>query len=90
MKASIKKAFTCYKYAALLFTVIYWVYLLIDDWIFIKKYSASMSTIEKLDHLAVWMMYFAVYFLSFTFYYCLITLVSVFVYHTWIKPARGM
>ncbi len=90
MKALFKKAFTFYKYAALLFTVIYWVYLLVDDWIFIEKYSSSMSTIQKLDHLAVWMVYFAVYFLSFTIYYWLIALVSISVYHLWIKRTKAV
>ncbi|MGN6647236.1 MAG: hypothetical protein ACTHJT_11980 [Cytophaga sp.] len=81
MKTSLKKAFAFYKYAALLFTIIYWVYLFIDDWIFIEKYAADMSTIQKLDHLTVWLIYFAVYFLGFTFYFWLITLISIFVYH---------
>jgi hypothetical protein len=90
MKASIKKAFTFYKYAALLFTVIYWVYVIIDDWIFIEKYSSGMSAIEMLNHLTVWLMYFAVYFLSFTFYFWLIILASIFVYHKWIKPGKAV
>lgn len=61
MKNSFKKALKIFKYLTILFSVIFWICLIIDDYVFIKKYGMNIEGIE------IWVTYFFIYLLGFTF-----------------------
>lgn len=77
MKLSFRKSVKIFKYLTILFIPIYWIYILFDDYIFIKKYWTE----NWLEYLGIWTMYFIAYFLIFSIYYWLITSVVILVYH---------
>lgn len=79
MKASCKIAFKIFYYLSIVYTIGYWVYICIDDWIFIEKYSTN-GWID-IDHFAIWFMYFVVYFLGFSFYFWIIAFSMILIYH---------
>jgi len=79
MKHFIKVAFKIFKYLSLAFMIIYWVYLLIDDWIFIEKYGGT-DWLDA-DHIAVWFLYFVIYFLGFSVYYWAIVFTVILIYY---------
>lgn len=77
MKHSIKTALKIFIYLAIAFTVAYWIYIVIDDWIFVTKYWSE----NWLDCLAVWTVYFLSYFVVFSFFYWIIALSIILIYH---------
>ncbi|HSY60996.1 MAG TPA: hypothetical protein VK796_03925 [Cytophaga sp.] len=77
MKYSIKVALRIFIYLSIAFTVVYWIYILIDDKVFIEKYWAT----NWFDYLGIWTLYFLAYFLGFSFYYWVIAFSIVFIYH---------
>jgi len=79
MKHFLKAALKIFKYLSLAFVIIYWVYLLIDDWIFIEKYPAT-DWLDA-DHLAIWFLYFVIYFLGFSVYYWAIVFTIILIYY---------
>lgn len=81
MKDSFKKALTFFKYLSILFSVGFWIYMIIDDWCFIEKYWDT----NWLESIGIWILYFIAYFLAFTFYYWLTASVIILVYHKIIK-----
>ena len=77
MKSGFKKAVNVFKYLAILFTIIYWTYIIIDDWGFIEKYWT-----EKWDeYIGGWFVLFLIYFLGFTLYYWGIAAIIILVYY---------
>ncbi|MDB5258236.1 MAG: hypothetical protein JWM14_2931 [Chitinophagaceae bacterium] len=81
MRQSFKKAFLIFKYLALAFTIGYWIYVVIDDYNFIRQYWTD----NWLDYLTIWAMYFLSYFLTFSVYYWVISIVVILVYHKLMK-----
>lgn len=65
MRKSFKKALTLYKYLFILFSIVYWIYIVIDDWVFIEEYWDT----NWLQYIQIWTMYFIAYVLTFSFYY---------------------
>ena len=61
MKLSFRKVLKIFKYLAILFIPFYWIYILFDDYQFIKKYWTE----NWLEYLGTWTMYFIVYFFNF-------------------------
>jgi len=82
MKASFRKAFRIFKYLAILFTVAYWIYIVIDDYVFIEKYWET----QWFSYLSGWTVFFLVYFVVFSVYFWIITSILIFFYHKVIKP----
>lgn len=85
MEASFRKAFKVFKYLSILFTVAYWIYIVIDDFVFIEKYWNTYW----LEYLSGWTIYFLVYFLGFSFYFWIISVMLILIYHKIIKPAKN-
>jgi len=81
IKNSIKKAFKFFKYLVVIFTIGYWIYIVIDDWIFIEKYWDE----NWLLYLGIWFLYYFVFLLFASIYYWVIALVAIFTYHKIIK-----
>lgn len=81
IKSSIKKAFRFYKYLAIIFTIGYWIYIIIDDWTFIEKYWDE----NWLQYLGIWFLYYFLFLIFFSIYYWVIALVSIFTYHKIIR-----
>jgi len=78
VKASLKTASKYFKYAVILFLMSYTIYIIIDDFVFIKELSGFADFIEFLEIQFGW---FVAYFLGFSFYYWLTALIVIFVYH---------
>lgn len=81
MKNSFKKALGLFKYLLILFSIVYWIYVVIDDWNFIEEYWDT----NWLEYIQIWTMYFIAYILAFSFYYWLATSVVILIYHKLIK-----
>lgn len=79
MKNSFKKVLKLFKYLAILFTVVLWAYMIIDDYVLWKEYGMS---VEKF---AFWVAWFVLFFLAFSIYYWAICSVVIFIYHKAIK-----
>jgi hypothetical protein len=84
MKASFRKALKLFKYSTILFSIVYWIYIVIDDYVFIENYW----TTNWAEYLGLWTLYFLVYFLAFSFYFWLITTTIILTYHKIIKPIK--
>jgi len=81
MKRGFRFAIKIYLYSVILFTIIYWIYILNDDYIFIKKYWET----NDYEYLGLWLSWFIVYFLAFTFYFWLIATAIILIYNKIIK-----
>jgi hypothetical protein len=79
MKTSFKKAFTLFKYSAILFTFVFWIYALIDDWVLITTHDKNFELI------GVYLLWYLIYFLAFALYYWIITSAILLLYHKVIK-----
>lgn len=77
MKHSFKKALKIFKYLSILFILIYWMYILLDDYQFIKKYWTE----NWIEYVEIWSTYFMTYLLTFSIYYWFVASVIVLVYH---------
>lgn len=77
MKAGFKKAGNVFKYLSILFAIIYWIYIIIDDWGFIEKYWIENWT----EYIGGWFVWFLIYFLGFTLYYWAITTIIILMYY---------
>jgi len=75
MKNSFKKALKIFKYLSILFTIVFWIYMIIDDYVFIEKYGISIEGI------GMWVMWFLGYFLGFAFYFWIISSTTILIYH---------
>lgn len=85
VKGSIKIAVKIYKYLVVLFTIGYWVVIVIDDTFFIQKYWAS----EWLTYMSVWASYFLINLISFSLIYWVLSIIGVFIYEKLIKSVSA-
>ncbi len=84
MKNAFTKALKIFKYLFILFTFLYWIGVIIDDWTFIENYWET----NWIDYLKIWSLYFLVFSLVFSFYYWIISSVIILVFHKIIKPMK--
>ncbi|MBN9293143.1 MAG: hypothetical protein J0G96_04090 [Flavobacteriia bacterium] len=77
MKAGFKKAGNVFKYLSILFAIIYWIYIIIDDWGFIEKYWTE----NWAEYIGGWFVWFLIYFLGFTLYYWAIATIIILMYY---------
>ncbi len=77
-----KIAFKTYKYLSIVFAVLFWIYAIYDDYVFIEKYGL------KLDSLGLWFVWYLVYFMAFTLYFWVISSLVIFIYHKLVKPTK--
>ena len=82
MKKSFSKALVIFKYIFIVFSLIYWVGVIIDDWVFIEKYWKT----NWLQYLGIWMAYFITFSITFSLYYWGIATVFILIYHKIIQP----
>ncbi len=84
MRIAIKKAFKIFKYLSVLFTLVYWIGVIIDDYVFIEKYWDT----HWLEYIGTWSLFFLIYFLVFSFYFWFISLTIILIYHKLIKRTK--
>jgi len=84
MRSSLKKALRIYKYVAVLFSVIYWIYIVIDDYGLIETYWPE----HLLEYLGLWIVYFLIYLVGFSFYFWVAAIVIIFIDYRIIKQAQ--
>gem|GEM_PF-1100896 len=77
LKAAFKKAFRIFKYTALLFTIIFWVWMLIDDYVLYSKYWRESWRM----YLGIWFLWYFIYLLIFAFYYWVIASAVILITH---------
>ena len=77
MKSGFNKAGKIYKVLAVLFTIAFWLYTIIDDWVFIEKFGKEIL----LDHFVSWTIWYLIYLLAFSFYYWLGATVLLLTYY---------
>lgn len=76
MKNGFKKALTIFKYLAIVFTIVYWIGIIIDDWVFIEKYWTEHWS----EYIGGWFVWFSIFFLAFSIYYWIIATIIILVY----------
>ncbi len=76
MKHSFIKALKYFKYSFIIFTILFWVIMILDDLIFIKKHGA-----ETLENSPFWFLFYFAYSLFFTFCFWLISSLEILIYH---------
>jgi len=86
LKSSFKIALKYFKYAAILFLTSYSIYIVYDDYIFIKKITDFAGFGQFIGLELMWLL---VYFLGFSFYYWLTTCVVIFIYHKLYKRIKN-
>jgi len=74
MKELFRQGFKIYKYLSIVFFLCYWVYVVIDDYVFIEKYWKS----HWLEYLGLWTVYFLTYFIGFSFYFWIAAVVVIY------------
>ncbi len=74
---SVDKTLRLYKYSSIIFIIIYWVYIIIDDYNFIVNYWNT----NWIDYIKIWSIYFLIYFVLFTIIFCSISLIILFCYY---------
>ena len=82
MSKTLNKIYRVYKYSLVLFTIVYWVYVIIDDYNFIIKYWNS----SWLMYLGIWFMYYIAYLVVFISCFWFPLAVVVLIYYKLIKP----
>lgn len=82
MKSSFKIALKISKYLSIVFTILFWIYAIYDDYVFIEKYGL------KLDSLGLWFVWYLAYFLAFTLYFWIISSSFIFIYHKLSKRTK--
>lgn len=81
MKEGFKKAGKIFKYLAILFTIAYWVFIVIDDWVFIENYWTERWA----EYIGIWFIWFLIYFLTLSFYYWGISTIVILIYYKLIQ-----
>lgn len=76
MKDRIKQVFKVYKYLSVIFFLSYWIYIVVDDYIFIEKYWQS----HWLEYLGLWTFYFFMYFIGFSSYFWIAAVLVIIIY----------
>jgi uncharacterized membrane protein YecN with MAPEG domain len=76
MKQSLKKAATIFKYLFVLFTIIFWIGVVIDDYSLIQNYWKSNWS----GYLETWFLYFITFSAAFTFYYWTAAIIIILIF----------
>jgi hypothetical protein len=80
MKKSFKIAFRLFKYLSIIFTVAFWIYMINDDYVFIQDGV-------DLEEIGMWFLWYLVYFMTFAFYFWVLSTVIILIYNKVIKRA---
>lgn len=84
MKSGFKTAIKFYKFFVIAFTTIFFMYLIIDDWVFIEKYGAT----HWFEYLTTWLLWYLVYLLGCSVYYWFIASTLVLIYYKIYLPRK--
>ncbi len=81
MKKHFIKALKYFKYSFIIFTVLFWVIMIIDDLIFVKKHGVE----TLFENSPFWFLFYFAYSLFFIFCYWSISSLVILIYHKLIK-----
>jgi hypothetical protein len=84
MKKAFSKGLIIFKYLFIVFSIIYWIGIIIDDWVFIEKYWRT----NWLQYIGIWTTWFLVYSLGLSLYYWGITAIIILINYKIIKPIK--
>ena len=84
MKQYFVKALKYFKYSFIIFTVLFWVVMIVDDWKFVEKYGAETI----FENSSFWFLFYFAYSIFFTFCFWLISSITILVYHKIIKEKK--
>ena len=76
MKIGFKKAFTTFKYLTIILTTVYWIAIIIDDWVFIEKYFSE----HWFEYVSTWFVWFLIYFFAFSAFFWTTATIIIFTY----------
>jgi hypothetical protein len=79
MNKSFKTTSIIYKYLIIIFSIIYWIYIVIDDLVFIEKYGLTFQGF------GIWFFYYLAFLLCVSIYFWVIITILIFIYHKIIK-----
>ena len=85
MKTGFKKALRLFRYFAIVFTIAFWIYIIIDDWTFIDKYGSE----NLAEYIRGWCGWYIGYFIAFSFYYWILATIIILVYYRLQLKPRG-
>lgn len=85
MNTAFKKALELYKYLSIPGSILFWIFLVINDLSLIKQYWATHWP----DYLWIWARYYLAYFLVLSVYYWVIASIVILIYHRWIKRGEA-
>lgn len=85
MGTSLKKALKYFKYLSIVFLLGYCIYVVVDDFIFIKQITGLADFTNFIGRELIWLL---VYYLGFSFYFWLITFTVIFIYLKMYKPLK--
>lgn len=80
MKKGFRKAGTIFKYLTIIVAIVYWIFIIIDDWTFIEKYGSG----SWLEYIGIWFGWFLIYLLVFSVYYWVIVTIVILTYYKFI------
>lgn len=80
LKKAFKKARSIFIYLTILFTTIYWLFIIYDDWVFIEKYWSE----NWLEYIGILVLWFLLYFITFSIYYWTIAIILILTYYKFI------
>jgi len=84
MKHYFSKALRYFKYSFIIFTLVFWVFMIVDDWVFFKKYGAE----TLFENSPFWFLFYFAYSLFFTFCFWLLSSITILIYHKMIKEKK--
>lgn len=82
MKNSFKKTLKLFKYSSIIFTVVFWISLIIDDYVLFEKRGVT------LEGIGLCFLWFLVYFFAFTIYYWAICTAIIVIYFKVMKRTK--
>lgn len=76
MKNGFKRALKIFKYLVFVFSIVYWIVIVIDDWVFIEKYWTE----KWARYIGGWFVWYSIFFLTFSIYYWIIATIIIMIY----------
>jgi len=84
MEKSFYTSLNIFKYIFIAFCLIYWIGIIIDDWVFIEKYWSSNWVV----YVGIWAAWFLIYSLMLSLFYWGSATLIILINHKIIKPLK--
>lgn len=84
MKKTFLITWKIYKYLILIYSIIYWILIIVDDWVFIENYWSE----NWLNYIAGWTLWWFIFGLGLSLYFWGILSVTIVIYHKLLKTRK--